>query len=121
METSSLPEPVRARMAELDARPALETVRDFLSAVVSDAGSFDEMRADLAQLAQSNTRSHRRYLGALEAVLSEPQPPGTLLHLVEGYGNWSLDHDPTDSGAAAFLADLVQMLRAVIGEAEKGR
>jgi hypothetical protein len=39
--------------------------------------------------------------------------------LVEGYGNWSLDHDPTDSGAAVFLAGLVRMLQEVIDEAEQ--
>jgi hypothetical protein len=117
METSGLPEPLRTRMAQLDARPALETARDFLSGIVSDAGSLDEVRADLARSARTNTRAHRRYLSALEAVLAEPQPPGTLTELVEGYGNWSLDHDPTDAGATAFLAQLVQMLRAVIAEA----
>jgi hypothetical protein len=105
-------------MAHFDAMPALETARDFLSGVVSDAGSLEEVRADLTQLAQSNTRSHRRYLGALEAVLAEEQPAGTLLHLVEGYGNWSLDHNPTDAGAAEFLAELVRMLRVIIDEAE---
>jgi len=119
METSGLPEPLRARMAQLDAMPALETARDFLSGVVSDAGSLEEVHADLARSARSNTRSHRRYLGALEAVLSERQSPGTLMQLVEGYGNWSLDHDPTDSGAAAFLAELVRMLRTVIDEVEQ--
>jgi hypothetical protein len=119
MESSGLPEPLRTRMAQLDAMPALETARNFLSGVVSDAESLEEVRADLVRLARSNTRSHHRYLGALEAVLSEEQPPGTLLQLVEGYGNWSLDHDPTDRGAAAFLGDLVRMLRSVIDEAER--
>jgi hypothetical protein len=121
MDSTDLPEPLRARMAQLAARPALETARDFLSGVVGDAGSLEEVREDLAQLAQMSTRSHERYLGALETVLSEEQPPGTLLELVEGYGNWSLDHDPTDSGAAAFLNGLVQMLREVIDEAEQRR
>ena len=118
METFGLPEPLRARMAQLDAMPPLETAREFLGGPVGDAGSLEELRAELAQLAQSNTRSHQRYLTALEAVLSEQQPPGTLLQLVEGYGNWSLDHDPTDSGAAAFLAGLIQMLQEIIAEAE---
>lgn len=121
METSGLPDPLRTRMAQLDAMPALETARSFLSGVVADAGSLDEVRSDLASLAQSNTRSHQRYLQALETVLSEDQPSGTLLQLVEGYGNWSLDHDPTDAGAAVFLADLVTMLRSVIDEAEQNR
>jgi hypothetical protein len=118
METSGLPEPLRARMAQLDAMPPLETAREFLSGFVSDAGSLEEVRAALALLARSNTRAHQRYLGALETVLSEQHPPGTLLQLVEGHGNWSLDHDPTDSGAAVFLTDLVRMLREVINEAE---
>lgn len=106
-------------MAQLAAQPALDTARDFLGGFVSDAGSLEEVRSDLAQLAQTNTRAHRRYLTALETVLAEPQPPGTLLQLVAGYGNWSLDHDPTDSGAAVFLADLVTMLRSIIDEAEQ--
>ena len=99
--------------------PALETARSFLSGVVADAGSLDEVRTDLVRLAQTNTGSHQRYLRALETVLAEEQPSGTLLQLVEGYGNWSLDHDPTDAGAAAFLAELVTMLRSVIAEAEQ--
>ncbi|PRY20562.1 hypothetical protein [Pseudosporangium ferrugineum] len=119
MDTSGLPEPLRARMAQVDAMPALETARDFLSGFLSDAGSLPEVRAELTELAQSNTRAHHRYLRALETLLSEPQPPGTLLQLVEGYGNWSLDHDPTDAGAAAFLADLVSMLREVVKQAER--
>lgn len=121
METSSLPEPLRTRLQRLDATPALETARGFLGTVVGDAGSLDELRADLTRLAQTDTRSHHRYLDALETVLAEPQPPGTLRQLVEGYGNWSLDDDPTDAAATAFLTGLTRMLRTVIAEAEHPR
>jgi hypothetical protein len=119
MNSPDLPEQLRARMAELAAMPALETARGFLGGVVGDAESLGEVRADLAQVAQISTRAHHRYLAALETVLSEEQPPGTLLELVAGYGGWSLDHDPTDSGAAVFLTGLVEMLRDVIDEADK--
>jgi hypothetical protein len=121
MDPSGLPEPLRTRMAQLDAMPALETAQIFLGTVVGDASSLDALRADLTNLAQSNTHSHHRYLHALETILSEPQPPGTLLQLVEGYGNWSLDHDPTDAGAAAFLGELIQMLREIINDTEQRR
>ena len=117
---------VHAHVEETIFYPALKEraeTRDLATHAYSEHNEvkqlLEELRADLAQLAQSNTRSHHRYLTALEAVLAEPQPPGTLLQLVEGYGNWSLDHDPTDSGAAAFLAGLIRMLREIIAETER--
>jgi len=49
---------------------------------------------------------------------AEPQgPPGTLARLVGWDGNWVLD-DPSDAGAAQFLRELAQLLRAVLDEAE---
>jgi hypothetical protein len=114
---SDLPDALRARMDELDARPALETVRDFLGAEVADAESLDEIRADQRQLAQVSTRAIRRDLAALEAVLADPpSSPGTLARLVGWEANWVLD-DPSDAGAARFLAELAQLLREVIDEA----
>ena len=114
---SDLPEPLRARMAELDARPALETVRDFLGANVADAESFDEIRADQRQLARVSTRAIRRDLAALEAVLAAPpSSPGALARLVGWDGNWVLD-DPSDAGALQFLGELAQLLREVLDDA----
>jgi hypothetical protein len=113
METSGLPEPLRARMAELDGMPPLETVRRFLGGYVADADSLDEIRVDLGQLARVNTGSIRRNAAAIEALLAQPpSPPGTLARLVGSEGNWVLE-DPSDAGAAAFLHDLARLLRAV--------
>jgi hypothetical protein len=115
---SDLPDALRARMEELDARPALETVRDLLGANVADAESFDEIRADQRRLAQVSTRAIRRDLAALEALLADPpSSPGSLARLVGWEGNWVLD-DPSDDAAAQFLRELAQLLREVLDEAD---
>lgn len=114
---TDLPDALRARMAELDSRPALDTVRDFLGTSVADAESLDEIRADHMQLAQVSTRAIRRDLAALEAVLADPpSEAGALARLVGWEGNWVLD-DPSDAGAAQFLQQLAQLLRDVLDEA----
>ncbi|AGL15215.1 hypothetical protein L083_1705 [Actinoplanes sp. N902-109] len=82
---------------------------------VLDAGSLDEIRADLLQTAQVNTMPHRLDLAALEAVIAEPHPPGTLARLVGWEANRVLD-DPSDAGAAEFLRQLACMLRDVLDE-----
>ena len=114
MDTSGLPEAMRARIAERTALPPIEKVRALLHGYVSDAEAFDEIRQELQSTARTNTFFLSQYLAALETVLSEPQPPGTLLRLVEGDGNWGIDHDQTDAGAAVFLGEIAQMLRDVI-------
>ncbi len=115
---SDLPEALRARLAELDATPPLETVRDFLGGNVADAENLDEIRADQQRLARVATRGIRRDLAALEALLADPPAtPGTLARLVGWEGNWVLA-DPTDAGAARFLRELAQLLREVLDEAE---
>ncbi len=116
MEASDLPESLRRRIAEVDAQPALETVRSFLGGFVSDAESLDELRASLLRVAATSTRAHRRYLGAIDVVLAQPHAPRAMLELVEGYGNWPLD-DPTDAAATDFLRQLTGILRSVIDEA----
>lgn len=116
MDTSGLPEPLRARMAELDARSPEETVREFVGAYLADADSLDEVRADLLRLARSNTRSLHRNLAGLDAYLAAQHPEGALARLVAWDGNWVLD-DPSDAGAAAFLRELAAMLRAVLAAA----
>jgi hypothetical protein len=118
METSDLPEPLRARMAQLDAMSPLESIREFLGGYVADAESLDEIRTDLRRLARSTTRSVYRYSAAFQAFLANPPAePGTLARLVAWEGNWVLD-DPTDAGAAAFLRSLADLLRGVIDETE---
>ena len=117
METPRLPEPLRARIEALAARSPLETVRDFLRGHVTDTEGLDEVRADLEQVAHFDTMSLRQDLVAIESVLAESHPDGTLARLVGWDANWVLD-DPSDSGAAAFLEELGQIVRTVIAEAE---
>lgn len=119
METSRLPEPIRARMEALAARSPIEAVREFLRDHVTDSDGLDEVRADLYLVAQVSTLGLRQDLTAIESLLAEPpSTPGTLARLVGWEANWVLD-DPSDAGAARFLTDLAQMLREVIDEVEQ--
>jgi hypothetical protein len=120
VDYSQLPEPVRRRLAELDAMPPIETARGFVGAYVDDADSLEEVRMHMRNVAATTTRGLRRDLAALETMLAQPQPEGTLAQLVGWDGNWVLD-DPSDRGAAAFLAELAEMLRTVIAEAESAQ
>jgi hypothetical protein len=117
MDTSGLPESMRARVEARNALSPLDRVREFLGSFVQDADGLDEVRADLRRTAHFNTTRHRGDLVALEAVVAGQYPPDTLARLVGWDGNWVLD-DPSDAGAAQFLRDLAQMLREVIDEAE---
>jgi len=121
MDPTGLPEPIRARMEQLAARPPIDKVRDFLSGYVADAGGLSEIRSDLQRVASFNTATLRADLEALESILSEPQAPGTLLHLVAGHGGWDLDDNPTDAGAGVVLGELAELVRAVVEQAEQGR
>jgi hypothetical protein len=114
MNTPSLPEPLRARIAERAARPPLEKVGHFLHFYVADSDGFDDVRSEIQRTASADPRSLREDLAALEAVLAEQHPPRTLLRLVEDDGNWGLDEDPTDGGAAAFLTQLAQLVRSAL-------
>jgi hypothetical protein len=116
MESPSLPEPLRARIAEQEARLATEKVRHFLHFYVADCDGLKEVRAEIQRTAGVDAPSLRQDLVTVEAVLAQEHTPGTLLRLVEGDGNWGLDHDPTDAGAATFLHELAQMLRSVLDE-----
>ncbi|MEU8817839.1 hypothetical protein [Actinoplanes sp. NPDC048796] len=120
MDTSGLPESLRARIAERSALSPVDKVRALLHGYVHDADSFDEIRDELEDTASTNTFFLKQYLVALETVLSEPQPDGTLLRLVAGDGNRGLD-DPTDAAAAAYLHRLLETLRTVIGSVEGWR
>ncbi|MCM4080434.1 hypothetical protein [Paractinoplanes hotanensis] len=117
MDTSGLPEPVRRRIAQRSALPPIEKVRALLHSYVADAEDLAEIRAELRRTASTNAFFLRQYLEALEAVLAEPQPPGTLLRLVEDDANWGIDHDQTDAGAAVFLGGVAATLRSVLADA----
>ncbi|GAA2567428.1 hypothetical protein GCM10010435_46360 [Winogradskya consettensis] len=119
MDMSDLPEPLRARMAERDARSSMKVLQDFVARYLPEADGVEEMRADFLYTAGYNVSSLRQDLKAIEAVLAERPAAGVLSRLVAWEGNWVLD-DPSDEGAARFLGELAQVLREVIGRAEAG-
>jgi hypothetical protein len=120
VDTSRLPEPLRSRAEELERRPLLEKVRDFLGGMIGDMGSVDEVRSLLETVAASGTFGLKRDLRALDELLASPQPPDVLSELVAWEANWVLD-DPSDEGAAAFLRESADMLREVIDVADQRR
>jgi hypothetical protein len=116
MDASQVPESLRARMAEKEARPPLEKVRSLLRSHVADSDGWGEVRDELEMTSQHSTRPLRQGLDAIDAVLAEELPPGTLLRMVAGDAGWPLDGDPTDAGAAAFLRELAGQIRSVLDE-----
>jgi len=119
MDTSRIPEPLRARMAQMNARSPVEKVASLLGGYVADTDGIGEIQDGLRTTARHSTRSLRQALDAIDVVLGEELPPGTLLRLVAGEGGWPLDDDPTDAGAAAFLRELAGIIRAAVEEAER--
>lgn len=116
MDAARTADMLRARMAAQDARPPLEKVRELLDGYVVDTDGWSESRELLAMTAQQTTRPLRQGLDAIDAVLAEELPTGTLLRMVAGEAGKSLDHDPTDAGAAAFLRELADLIRSVLDE-----
>ena len=116
MDISGLPESMRERIAERSALSPIEKVRALLRGYVADAENFGEIQAEWRQAARANDFFLRQHLEALDGILAEPQPPGTLLGLVELDANWAIDHDQTDAGAAAFLRGVARMLREVLDQ-----
>ncbi len=118
MEISCLPEPFRSRAMELTERPPMEKVRSLFRAHVDDSSTLEEVREEFRSAARFETFFLRQDLVALETILTEPHPSGTLLRLAAGDANWDMDQDPTDRGASVFLRGIAEMLRAAIEEAE---
>ena len=106
-------------MAEMDARSPVEWIGWLLRGHVADTEGEEEIRDELSMTAQHSTQSLRRALTAVDVLLTEEQPPGTLLYLVADDGSRSLD-DPTDRGAAVFLRQLAEWTRAAVDDAEAG-
>ncbi|MEE6260109.1 hypothetical protein [Plantactinospora sonchi] len=121
MDLSRLPESARRRAEQLNARTPLEVVTDLAAGYLADADGFDEVIDDIRSAAAYNVRNVRGQIAAIEQVLAEPQPPNALAHIVIWRGNWPLDDDPTDAGAAAFLAELADHMRAAVAEVEAAR
>jgi hypothetical protein len=120
MNLSRLPEASRRRAEELSARSSLETVGDLAAGYLAAGDSLKEVIDHVRGKAAYNIRAVRRELAAVERVLAEPQSEGVLAYIVAWRGNWVLD-DPSDTGAAAFLAQLADYMRAAVSEIEAAR
>lgn len=116
MDAPQIPESLRTRMAEKEARPPLEKVRSLLRSHVADTDGWGEIRGELEMTSQHSTRPLRQGIEAIDAILTQELPPGTLLRMVAGDASWPLDDDPTDAGAAAFLRELAALIRSVLDE-----
>lgn len=96
-----------------------DIARSFLRRHLFDA-SIEEMLG-LAEGAVAGrdvtlTDDFARAVVAIERTLERTMPEGTLLAMVEGDANTSLD-DATDPGARAWLEAIVVRLRDVLGDA----
>jgi hypothetical protein len=96
-----------------------DIARRFLRRHLSD-GSVDEV-VDLARVAVVDGDANladdfRRAIVALESTLDRDLPEYTLLAMVEGDANTSLD-EPTDAGARAWLEAILVQLRSALGSA----
>jgi hypothetical protein len=117
MDLSRLPDSLRRNIEERVALPPLEAVRKYLGGFFNDADTFEEVRAELEDLAQTNIRAHQQFLHGLDAVIANPPTePNALNHLVAWDANWVLD-EPSDASSLEFLREVAQMLREVIAEA----
>lgn len=91
--------------------PPLEATRKFLTSYVEDRESLAEVEAEVARMAQVNTRTLDSGLAGIEDLLEDPPAEeGVLARLVGWDASWVLE-DETDVGAAAFLRQLAAILR----------
>ena len=107
---------LRQRMLEMLKPPTpLEAARSFLQSYVFDA-DLDTLEKTVRHMVSVNSRTIVQGVTGMEAILRTPLPPGTLASLVARDANRSLD-DPSDEGAAAWLADLAARVRQWMGHA----
>lgn len=84
---------------------------------VADTVSDDEVRDELGMTARHSTLSLHQALEALDELLANEQPPGTLLDLVVWDGGRALDDVQTDGNAAVYLRQLAGWVREAVAEA----
>lgn len=109
-------EEIRARLrarANVPELPPLDRTRAFLRSYCTDADSLDEIGDELARDAPRDPVRLRHALDGMEVLLAEPQPDGTLSHLVAIDANRSLA-DPSDEGAREYLRQLADVLRQAL-------
>ena len=114
-----IPESFRAR-ANRPPDPPLEHVRKFLGRYFAGADTFDEVRAELAELAAVSPDGVRGHIAAIEALLTDPPAEGVLARLVGWEGNWVLD-DPSDAGAACWLRQIAELMRGLLASSPPRR
>lgn len=112
MESQDIQARLRAR-ANVPELPPLERTRAFLRSYLTDSDSLDEIRDELARDVPRDPVRLRRALDGMEVVLAEPQPDGTLAHLVAVDANCSLN-DPSDVGAREYLRQLADVLQEAL-------
>ncbi|WP_067574348.1 hypothetical protein [Nocardia acidivorans] len=113
-----IPDKLRMRANE-PPPPAIDQVREFLGGYVADCDGLDELRADLARMAQVNRKTVRRKAEAIEALLAARQPPGTLSRMVAVDANWVLDDETSDAAAESWLRDIAALIHSVLLELEQ--
>lgn len=124
-ETRTQEEQVRVRamlQAKLNAPPAppLEAATKFLRIFFAD-NSWEEAKEDIFSQSAENPRSVLAGLAGVEGLLAyPPAEPGVLLDLVLWDANTGLD-DPSDAGAKAWLGEVAQMVREVLGNKQPPR
>lgn len=95
------------------AKDALEATRSFVHGYWADTDGLEQVRSELANVARRNPHQLEQSLAALQVVLQENYPDGTLARLVAWDANWPLE-DPSDNGAKAFLTQVAGIVRDVI-------
>ncbi len=93
----------------------LEVTIDFLQGFCCDAGTLDEVRDDVANLASHHPQTIQRYLSGIERLLADPPTDNTLADIVAWDANWILEN-PSNEGAKQWLQEMIQLLREVLKE-----
>lgn len=114
---------VRAMLqAKLNAPPdpPLEAARKFFNAFFSDE-DWEEAKERLTKRAALNPRSVLAGLVGVEGLLAyPPAESGVLFEMVAWDANWVLE-DKTDDGAKAWMREVAEMVREVLGSKQPPR
>ncbi len=115
---------VRAMLrAKMDAPPAppLEAAAKFLRSFFAD-NNWEEAEEELVSRVTINPRSVLAGLAGMEGLLADPPAEeGVLYNLVMWDANKGLDYDPTDAGATAWLQEVAEMVREILGDKQPPR
>jgi hypothetical protein len=112
MDSDEIRNVLRERLAAPPPAP-LETLTKLLRTYWSDADGVDEVKAQLARMAQVNSRSLEIGLAAIGELLQTPPEGDLLVQLIELEGNQVLPQ-PTPDGAIRWLQDFAQLLHGAL-------